>query len=1296
MASFDIYNAFQIKRPGVTKRKVEEQPTDDTSDRIKDIRKRPRATTPTSGGSAAQPSGGFSSLSPAPAFPSSGFTAPSNESGAFSFGQSQSFPGANSGSNQPAQAGSAPFSFGGPGQTGFNFSSGLQSTNPFTASSFNSNTTPTQSQPSTGFSFGGFGTQSNSQQPSFTFGGSQNANPPASNGLFGQPAATGSAVNTAVDSMQTSPDTKPKAPASNPSTSFQSRSLFGDSGPSNNVFAPKPSAPSSNPFGGLSVPSTAEKPTSDKAEGFAAKPAFATQPPASSTPAQPFGSLFGAPATPDPQKGSAAQATTSTPAQPFANLFGAPPAASKPVESEKITTQPTNSTPAKPFGSLFGATPATVPAASAATDKPAAIPATTNNLFSPKPAEVQAASGNLFMTKPAEQTPSANLFAPKETPEQKTPSTASKSFNSLFDESTGSAQSNNNMFTAKPTNEQPPSGNLFAPKPALAPTNDAPKPAGEQAPFSNLFAPKPASTKTTDAPKPAFSGFSAPSANDAVPSSNPFAVKPPTSQAVESPKPPFTALSAPKPTSELAPFGNLFDPKPAASENAAQSSKPAASNVFSAKPTENQSSGKPQPFGSFFGAPSATPTFSASEKVQPTPAAPQNLFAPKPAEEHIATSSVKPAFNQPSGPLFGAKPTISDPKPIQPPDLSSGSSSLREKIEDQIPKPDLPDTLTEEQKEKAELVWRLQTLDMYFKREINRYQPGVHSFDAVILFYMRVREALGAPVIPAEGKDAQGGPQVTQTNSTLETRRPEQPRIGDNANDSATSNIFAKSFSTSSPTSAKTMNALPPVANSSVPTSTASSNSENMFAKSLSGINGAAPKAKVSTADTAAPISTPASSLAGNMFAKSTSSQGSTAQPAVPKFGNGASGVDFMAQFAKQAEKTAAEEKAKRKAEDFDSEEDDEEEWERRDAEKQREKRAKLETGGQKKAVWVEGEGFKFIDAARSSAADSAGKPATTSALQPAEPSPVPSVSPAPSTSSVFGSSNLPLPNSENIFGRLSATPQATDNSQDSDGSDQEGKARSPKRPVPEEDGGNEGDVVPKSKRAKPAETVETIKSSLDTPLPAPSAAAGRSLFDRVQSTTPQPEAAAPVNPFAAALSKAPLFSSANASGTTTPSDQTWNPNSPIKFSATPTTAPAPAPSSTENASTDAATDEEGASGSIFDLSQGNAGEEEEKVVFECRARAFKLATAWSSQGTGIVRLLQHPGSGRARIVLRADPSGHVILNTLLKKELDYARTSNSVQFMVPRTDAAPEHWAIRVKAESVKGFHDKIEEIKN
>lgn len=491
-----------------------------------------------------------------------------------------------------------------------------------------------------------------------------------------------------------------------------------------------------------------------------------------------------------------------------------------------------------------------------------------------------------------------------------------------------------------------------------------------------------------------------------------------------------------------------------------------------------------------------------------------------------------------------------------------------------------------------------------------------------------------------------------------------------------------------------------------------------------------------------------------NMFSNPKAT--TTPSGGIPKFGGGSAGVDFLAQFKKKAEANEAAEKAKRKAEDFDSDEDDEAEWERRDAEKQREKRAQYESNSNKKSVWVEGQGFKFVESSTSAGTPTPPASGETNGASPS------------STASVFESSSRPVSNSNNIFGRLSATPQPTEN--DSDGSDDEIKATSSKRRAPN-DSGSESTDDHAQKRPKSSEQ-ETTKSSLDAPLPAPTAAASRSLFDRIESSTPQndktvnpfaslnketsasanpfaslnkdssaaanpfaslsketPKPANPFasiskegspaparNPFATSLSKpstsssqSSLFGAATPTATPSfgaPANNTWDPNTPIKFSASGTSSTTPATAAPEKTETEPSGSAEGTEGGEDDTSAGSvfkglanetSGEEDEEMVYTCRARAFKLATGWTSQGTGVVKLLKHKTTGRSRILLRIEPNGNIALNTFLKKEFDYQISGNSVQLMVPVADtAAPEHWAIRMKPEFVKDFHAKIEEIKN
>ncbi|KAJ5288875.1 hypothetical protein N7478_001905 [Penicillium angulare] len=1197
------------------------------SRKIKDVRKRPRGTTPNAGMAAPAPSGGaFSSLSAAPAFSSPGFTAPSTQSTGFNFGQSQSFPGGTSTPSQPAQADSAPFSFGGGGGgggggqpnfsfSGFGTSSSAPASNPFATNSFGAdNSAPSQPAQTPGFSFGGFGdnkSTSQSQPPPFSFGGQQTAGASTGLNLFGQSATNNGSANPAADSMQMSPDAKPKGPTSTSASSFQSRNIFGDSA-APNLFSPKPTPAStaSNPFGNLTASANADKPSSDKPEGFAAKPAFASQAPVASAPAQPFGSLFG----------SSSPATTATSEldKSASTAFSFSPATSKPAESEKVNASQ-ESTQSKPFGSLFGATSA-FPSAS----QPEKVNGTSS------------APTNMFSAKPAEQSP-FNPFAPKQASEQDTASP--KPSSSLFGSSSPASQATPSVF--------------------------APKPSTEQAPQSSLFTPKP-------------------------PVSEPTA----TNQNV------FAGLSAFKPAAEQATSNNLFAPKSTTSEPPTASAQPVFNMLGqkpAAEPASTKSSG-PQPSKSVFGTPSETPKVSETSQTfgnltSSNPAA-GNLFSPKPATKPASKTPVEPSSSNPFSGLSANTPTsiASTPKPPQPepkPSQNFPDASA-------IPVPDFGGDISEELRDQAELLWKLRSLDVAFKQKLLEFEPGEYLFDDLLIFYLKARASMGFPVKSRK-------PKSDTKEQTPRQKKPSEKFVDTNGTSgSATSNIFAKSFSSPSSSPAKE-NAV-----STSPQKVDSASSLNIFGNSAS----------TSASPTTNGISK-APALTGNMFAKSqatipsdsssspaapkatgnifaspqTSKAPASAPPAVPKFGNGAAGGgDFMSQFAKKVEQSAAEEKAKRKAEDFDSDEDDEAEWERRDAAEQEKKRAKLQTSVTKKAVWVEGEGFKMVDVT------------DEAAPSPTEKSPVAAPSPAPSSSaSIFESTNRPLSNSENIFGRLSATPQPTDD----DASDDEAKPTSPKRGA-EDDDGDSSDfaaAVRKSKRAKPSET-ETTKSSLDTPIPAPTAEASKSLFARVESPAPSQDSSATpkANPFASLGTSSPFGAASAPAPTSTlfgATDNTWKPNSPIKFSgvSTPASTSAPTPSGGETSgNVTESNDDDAAPGAVFNLAEDAGGEPGEESVYKCRARAFMLTKdkGWASQGTGYANLLVNQ-SGRARIIIRSDPSGSIILNTLLKKDIEYERTAKaSIQFFVLKADGPIEQWAIRVKADIMQAFHDKIQEIKN
>ncbi|KAJ5998400.1 hypothetical protein N7451_006210 [Penicillium sp. IBT 35674x] len=1195
------------------------------SRKIKDIRKRPRGTTPVSGASAPQQSGGaFSSLS---AVPTAGFGASPAQSTGFNFGQTQSFPGASSTPAQSNQGSSTPFSFGGGSQPSFSFSGG------FGAST----------QQNTPFSFGGFGSkQSTTQQSSFapaTFG-AQTPSTATGTGLFGQPAINNAATNSVADSMQTSPDSKPKMPAGNTSPSLPSlslnRSLFGDSKPTTPLFgsstpASQPEkvdttsstapnlfsatkaaapAPSSNPFSGLGASLTAEKPSSpfsftsatpkltepEKVNGTQVPSLFGAATPSASqaekvndTPST-VPNLFSATKTAapaaalgNPFAGLSASSTAEKPSTPFSFT----PAASKPTEPEKVNGDGTQKAP------LFGA--ATPSASQPLKANPTS--STAPSLFSATKAAAPASSSNPFSglgaSSTAEKPPSPFSFTPAASKPAEPEKVNGTQKTSLFGAATPS--------TSQPekVNDTPSTApNLFSTTKATAPTSSG-------NPFAGLgassTAQKPSTPEKVDTTTSAASNiFSATKGTASASSGNPFAGLGASSTAEKSSTPAAWKPSQPEKV---------------------DTTSSAASNLFSAtKATAPAPSGNPfTGFGASLTAEKPSTSFSFSP-------------ATSKLEKVNGASSMTPGTTLPQS---------TNEKSGQEPPAGRNTTSSND-MGGQISTPDFGDDLTQELKDKAEVLWKIRTLDMHFQQQIAKVKPGETSFDNILLFYLKVRRSLGQPVKKCDNESWPSEKTSTQNGQI-------NPPVTNGVNGSATSSIFAKSFSSPGPAPPQLSNGSlqsTPTQSGGAPSSPAppkfggatSSPVPSLF----SGVSSPAPpNFGGASSSPAPPLFGGPSSPALPKFGEANSSSVPPlfgGAPSAPKFGSGTSGpVDFMAQFKKTAESTAAKEKAKRKAEEFDSEEDDEEEWERRDAEKQREKLAKFAADAEKveaaKTVWVPGQGFKPVDAAKS---------ATPTPTE--KPSPVPSFaekpSPAPSSSaSIFESSFLPLSNSENIFGRI-ATSKPSEGDKDSDESDAEDKIATPKHHAEDD---TAEDALRDSKRAKPF-------------------------------------------------------------------DQTWKPTQPIQFGVSQTSSTAGTPSTpaveisgtatpTPTADTSEkvnaeANDDESAPGAIFSLAEDAAETEGEECVFKCRARAFKLGTGWVSQGTGFASLLVHE-SGRARIVLRADPSGSVILNTLLKKEFDYQLTNNSVQFMVPQADGPLEHWAVRVKADTIKAFHEKVESIK-
>ncbi len=236
---------------------------------------------------------------------------------------------------------------------------------------------------------------------------------------------------------------------------------------------------------------------------------------------------------------------------------------------------------------------------------------------------------------------------------------------------------------------------------------------------------------------------------------------------------------------------------------------------------------------------------------------------------------------------------------------------------------------------------------------------------------------------------------------------------------------FSVKSMTSSEAPSDTTKALAAAFSSGATTSTAPASTFFSAKPSTSGqtsnADDKAPEFKVPTFGAATPST--ASNPSPFAFKQSTSGQTSSEAPKapvfkVPTFAGGASSTNFISQFGKAAEKTAADEKKKRKAADFDSDEEDLASWERRDAEEQRLKKQKL-------AEEIQGKAAKLVDGKWVIAVDKE-KPST---------SVVPAESADPNIS-VLSQPHAQLTNGHNIFGHLSGEESGAEGSKTGDADD--------------------------------------------------------------------------------------------------------------------------------------------------------------------------------------------------------------------------------------------------------------------
>ncbi len=117
-------------------------------------------------------------------------------------------------------------------------------------------------------------------------------------------------------------------------------------------------------------------------------------------------------------------------------------------------------------------------------------------------------------------------------------------------------------------------------------------------------------------------------------------------------------------------------------------------------------------------------------------------------------------------------------------------------------------------------------------------------------------------------------------------------------------------------------------------------------------------------------------------------------------------------------------------------------------------------------------------------------------------------------------------------------------------------------------------------------------------------------------------------------------------------------------------------------------------------LTDGGPGEEDESAVHEVRAKAVKLVTGgdsddesgsnadktkkkspWKVQGVGPLRVLKNKTTGAVRMLLRAEPRGHVALNKLVLPDFTYKAETKYVKLTTAADDGKGlETWMLQVK----------------
>ncbi|RDW82002.1 hypothetical protein BP6252_03114 [Coleophoma cylindrospora] len=105
-----------------------------------------------------------------------------------------------------------------------------------------------------------------------------------------------------------------------------------------------------------------------------------------------------------------------------------------------------------------------------------------------------------------------------------------------------------------------------------------------------------------------------------------------------------------------------------------------------------------------------------------------------------------------------------------------------------------------------------------------------------------------------------------------------------------------------------------------------------------------------------------------------------------------------------------------------------------------------------------------------------------------------------------------------------------------------------------------------------------------------------------------------------------------------------------------------------------------------IDLTKGGPGEEHEDCIYEVRAKALKFTPSdagnpWSTKGLGPLRVLKHKENNATRVLLRADPSGTIVLNKGILAGVEYAANGKTLKFLCTSDSGSGlETWMLQVK----------------